>query len=383
MKILHCLYDDKFTDGTIRTYNCDSRHTNKYIVIDDRKVISSFKYIKCPDVTCLPSADFLKLAKEYDVVVLHSLQCMSLESIRRIPPVCRVIWYAWGFDFYCGGNPIVKINLYQAHTKKFFLLDIVLNHFRRILLYPRVQLERLSIRRALCRVDYFSGVFPYEYNLLKQSRPYIHAKPLDFYYGDVDFFVKDNVDYNIDRNRRDIILGNSGDPSNNHLDALLILKEVGIPKDSRIIIPLNYGSNPNYKKWITKKATTLFPNNVLILDHFLPLKDYLQLVSTCKVAIFNHERQQASDNILMQLMYGAKVYMPETSQAYHYLKRVGFRVFSLQKDIDGLMSGLSDDDIINNRMLLSKLYSSHTIVDRIKTINDIVSDDIIRHRKYV
>lgn len=378
MKILHCLYDDKFTDGTIRTYNCDCRHTNKYIVIDDDSKITSFQYIKSPDVNCLSSAQFLKVAQDYDVVVLHSLLCLPLDCIRRIPSTCKVIWYAWGFDFYCGGNPIVKINLYQPYTKKFFFFDNVVNRFRRVLLYPRVLLERLSIRRALCRIDYFSGVFPYEYELLRQSRPYIHAKQLDFYYGDVDFFVKDEVDYNVDRERNNIILGNSGDPSNNHLDALLKLKKVGIPKESKIIIPLNYGSNPKYKNWITKKATALFPNNVYILDHFLPLNDYLQLVSKCKAAIFNHERQQASDNILMQLLYGAKVYMSETSQAYHYLKKVGFKVFSLQKDIDSIMTGLSDEDIIHNRTLLSEYYASHTIVDRIKKINDFVSGDIKR-----
>lgn len=376
MNILHCLYDDKFTDGTIRTYNSDSRHINKYIVIDDSNTITGFKYIKSKDVTCLTSNQFLKLAEEYDVVILHSLLCLPLNYISKIPANCKVVWYAWGFDFYGGGNPIVRIKLYQKLTNRFLLKDNIINCVKRILLYPRVVLERILIKKAVCRIDYFSGVFPYEYDLLKESRPYLHAKSLDFYYGDVDFFVKDSVNYSVDKDRQNIIIGNSGDPTNNHLDALTQLSKISIPIKTKIIMPMNYGSNPDYIEWIKEKAMALYPNNVYILDHFLPFDEYVQLVSKCKVAIFYHERQQASDNILMQLMYGAKVYMSETSLAFQYLKRLGFKVFSLQSEIDSIMDELSDNDIIYNRELLVKHYSASTITNRIKVINDIIESDI-------
>ena len=374
MKILHCLYDDKFTDGTIRTYNSDTRHTNKYIVIDDSNSITSFKYIKSADVFCRTSSQFLQLANDYDVVILHSLLCLPLECIDKIPSSCKVVWYAWGFDFY--NNGIVKTKLYHYYTRRYFLVKNSFSFLKKNLLFYRRQKENYLKKRALYRIDYFSGVFPYEYELLKEAHPYIHAKPLDFYYGDVDFFVKDEVDYNINNKRQNIIIGNSGDPTNNHYDALLQLKRLNVAESTNIIIPLNYGRYPNYIKWVSKQARALFPQNAYILDKFLPLGEYLQLVSNCKAAIFFHERQQASDNILMQLMYGAKVYMSETSLAFQYLKKIGFKVFSLQKDIDSLMEGLSDSDIIYNRELLVQLYSASSIMKRIRVINEIIESDI-------
>jgi hypothetical protein len=90
------------------------------------------------------------------------------------------------------------------------------------------------------------------------------------------------------------------------------------------------------------------------------------------VAIYAHNRQQASDNIFLQLIYGAKVYMPETSLAYHYLKKIGLKVFSLEHDIGSWDEEISDADVMENRRILSSLYSSSKLLERIKKINDIL-----------
>lgn len=376
MKILHCVYDEKFLDGAIRTYNNDTRHINKYIAVSNEKKRKPFKYIKYEDVEILTEEAFLVKAHDYDVVILHSLNCLPLNLVSMIPACCKVVWYAWGFDFYCGSNAPVKVKLYHKKTHDYLALKLFYYKFKMYLLYFKELKARKALRNALNRIDYFSGVFPYEYDLLKRERPYIHAKPLDFYYGDVDFFVKNEVDPVIDRHRTNILIGNSGDPSNNHIDALLQLKSVSLPKDTRIIIPMNYGPNKDYIKWVSGQAQLLYPHNVFVLDRFLPLNEYLQLVSKCKAAIFFHERQQASDNIFMQLLYGAKVYMSETSKAYLYLKELGFKVFSLQKEAESIMEDFSDEDILHNRQLLARYYSAKTITERIEIINNTISSAI-------
>jgi hypothetical protein len=119
-------------------------------------------------------------------------------------------------------------------------------------------------------------------------------------------------------------------------------------------------------------ADSIFPKKVNALRQYMPLADYLNLTSNCRVAIYAHNRQQASDNIFLQLIYGAKVYMPETSLAYHYLKKIGLKVFSLEHDIGSWDEEISDADVMENRRILSSLYSSSKLLERIKKINDIL-----------
>jgi hypothetical protein len=90
-------------------------------------------------------------------------------------------------------------------------------------------------------------------------------------------------------------------------------------------------------------------------------------------AIFYHERQQASDNIFIQLQYGARVFMSETSLAYSYLKELGFHIYSLQKDLSLLYTPLSDEQVIENRRILVNNYSSWSLVQRINKIVDVLS----------
>lgn len=90
-----------------------------------------------------------------------------------------------------------------------------------------------------------------------------------------------------------ILLGNSGDMSNRHLQALdEIHRQFG--QDVRIVVPLGYP--PNNDAYITRiraTAETLFhQDQVELLTDKLEFTDYLQRVSQCDLGWFNFERQQ-------------------------------------------------------------------------------------------
>lgn len=371
MRIVHCLWDDKFMDGTIRVYESDKRHSNEYVFITKDPIHYTFKYIKSPKARAISLSEFNTLAEDCDVIVLHSFVCLANNVISNIPSKCRVIWYSWGFDIYNGVFPIVPIRLYNAETKEYIKKHRKKRKIKDLLSALK---ELLYFKKAISRVDFYSGVFPYEYELIKQYHPYFHAKKVDFYYGDTDFFIKEGISQIIDRDKFNILLGNSADPCNNHHDALTILSKIGLTEEAKIIIPLSYAGNKEYREWIKDYSESLFPGKVMPLIDYLPFDVYLKFVSSCKVAVFYHERQQATDNIFMQMLYGAKVFLSETSYAYQYLKKEGYVVFSLQSDYQELYSELSDDDIIRNRTLLAHNYSDRTIISRVKVINDIVCD---------
>lgn len=379
MRILHCLYDDKFMDGTIRVYESDKRHSNDYVLVSQPPEDYKFSSIKSEKVKVITPKAFLSIASNYDVVILHSFVCLNNYYIAKIPKKCKVVWYGWGFDMYGGQYPIVPIKLYSEETQEFvnnYSSKTVKGQGISFLSRAKRYFEKFWFNKAISRIDYFSGVFPYEYNLIKDQHPNFKAKIVDFYYGDVDFFIKDTVNSNIEHGKVNVIIGNSADSRNNHHDALTALAKVSLPKQSKIIIPLSYAGSEAYVKWVKDYADSLFPGRVIALLDYMPLQEYLEMISHCKVAIFYHERQQASDNIFMQMMYGAKVYMSETSLAYQYLKKEGFVVFSLQSDVDKLLDDLTDEMVMKNRKLLCEKYANHTILDRVIKINEQIEADI-------
>ena len=378
MRLLHCLFDDKFMDGTIRVYESDKRHSNEYVLVRRSPADYKFKYIKSDKVKVVTPKDFLSMASNYDVVILHSFDSLRNYYIAKIPRKCKVVWYGWGFDIYGGKSPIVPIKLYSEETNGFVKNINSSNNAKKqsFLTVLKKYIEKMWFNKAISRLDYFSGVFPYEYDLIKRYHPNFKAKKVDFYYGDVDFFIKDKVSSDIEHGKINVIIGNSADPRNNHHDALTALAKANLPMESKVIIPLSYAGPEEYVKWVKDYAESLFPGRVKALMDYMPLQEYLDLISHCKVAIFYHERQQASDNIFMQMMYGAKVYMSETSLAYQYLKKEGFVVFSLQSDADKMLEDISDDMVMKNRMLLCEKYANHTILDRVVKINQLIEDDI-------
>lgn len=380
MKILHCLFDDKFMDGTIRVYESDKSHTNKYVLVRRSPDNYKFMYVKSVNVEVITPKAFISMTLDFDVVILHSFACLKNYYIAKISKNCKVVWYGWGFDMYDGQHPIVPLRLFSEETKKFIennrspisakeIAVVFLNKIRN-------SIDTLWQNKAISRIDYFSGVFPYEYDLIKSKHPNFKAKKVDFYYGDVDFFIKDTVRNEIEHGKVNVIVGNSADPRNNHHDALTVLAKANLPKESKIIIPLSYAGTEEYVNWVKDYAESVFPGRVKALLDYLPLQEYLDLTSHCKVAIFYHERQQASDNIFMQMMYGAKIYMSETSLAYQYLKKEGFVVFSLQSDSDKLFEELTDEEVMKNRNLLCNKYSNHTILGRVVNINRQIEEDI-------
>lgn len=374
-RYLHCLLDDKFIDGAISLFDSDARVENDYVLFQTEKNTDGILRIRNPKATKDSIDNFLTRVINYDVVVLHDLKALPLDIIARIPASIKVVWLMWGFDFY--NNQICDINLYYRYTRNSQFLRLFLGYLKdKTVFWTK---EKRKYNDALSRVDYFSGVFPYEYNLLKQLKHYprIKAKPIDFYYGSTDFFVPEEPSAEIKNNYRNIIIGNSADLCNNALDVFELINNVlDVTALEHIIVPLSYGGNPGYISKVKKSGYSRWGEKFDPLDKYLPLSEYLSLVSNCKSAVFFHERQQASDNVFLQLLYGARVFMSESSQMYQFLKNQGYRVFSLRKDVSLINDPLPYEDVMINRRLLSNNYSSSKLVERVIRMNNEVVKDI-------
>ena len=161
MKIFHWVTDDKFIDDLIcvleYTKGCHS-HTYGIIGDADRHYFTYIKRKEC--IRIIRSCELLIALNGYDVIVLHGLRAGAYELLNMLPRSIKVVWFAWGYDLYTiptKNRPFIKIPLYRPLTKQ-----AIRNNLRGYLAEWHVELnylrDRMSIEKAISRVDYFSGV---------------------------------------------------------------------------------------------------------------------------------------------------------------------------------------------------------------------------------
>lgn len=101
-----------------------------------------------------------------------------------------------------------------------------------------------------------------------------------------------------------LLLGNSGDRSNNHISALTHIQNT-LGNKVRIIIPMGYPTNnENYIQQVEQHGKRLFcAENLQILRNKLSFNDYLALINECDLGYFNFERQQGIGTICLLIQH--------------------------------------------------------------------------------
>lgn len=138
-------------------------------------------------------------------------------------------------------------------------------------------------------------------------------------------------EYDIKPKKRDTIniqLGNSADPTNNHLEVLERLK-VYKDEDIKIFTPLSYGDQEHAQKVIAY-GKELFSDKFIPLTKFMPFEKYLEFLSEIDIAIFAHKRQQAMGNTITLLGLGKKVYMRSDISPWELFKNIDVKVFDVE-----------------------------------------------------
>ena len=367
MKIFHWVTDDKFIDDLIcvleYTKGC---HSHTYGIIGDADG-HYFTYIKRKEcIRIFRSCELLMALNSYDVIVLHGLRAGAYELLNMLPNTIKVVWFAWGYDLYTiptKNRPFIKIPLYRPLTKQ-----AIRNNLRGYLAEWHVELnylrDRMSIEKAISRVDYFSGVIPQEYEMMKRN-PFFKAKRLDFHYFSLNDEVSEINLKNPSPTGDNILIGNSGDPTNNHLDAFQYLRTIDI-LDKKIYVPLSYGGTERYREEVKSVGKKYWGDSFVPLDTFLPYEEYCKIISSCGNVVMFHERQQAMGNIRQGLWYGCKVFLSISGLPYRYYNNLGLQVFSVQHDLNAnrIDAPLLPVEVEQNRSkMIGEVSCSHFIND--------------------
>lgn len=118
-----------------------------------------------------------------------------------------------------------------------------------------------------------------------------------------------------------IQVGNSGTKENHHVEVFHLLKKW--KKQIEVIVPLSYG-NPNYIQETLAVGNELLGPAFHPLTKMMPLQEYTNLLSSCQVAVFNNDRQQAMGNINTALMLGTKLYLRNGTSMWEQYGQEGF-----------------------------------------------------------
>lgn len=201
----------------------------------------------------------------------------------------------------------------------------IIDDIKRIRYYTRkLQIEYKRKLLEIERIDYV--VLPKqandEYELLKRLYPTFRAKHV---YGlfDQNFDLARNMTMKSTYNYPyRILLGNSADPTNNHIDVMDYVDEVFLKSEIELFTALSYGDK-NSKKWVIDYGKKKFGEHFHPIVTFMDRQVYLDFLNSMDVVIMFHNRQQAVGNIMTALVLGKPVFMKSTNAVYKMLKKIG------------------------------------------------------------
>jgi len=373
LNILHIVSDDKFIDLLLPRYFFDGCE-NEIVYLKDEFTYKG-KYL---DITkwVMPFTkrfeDVFSEPSKFNIIIVYSLnnsKALFINSIQKKPVI---IWHFFGTEIY-NQTALSKYNYSQA-TKKIVTVNkkTILKEkakkvqvfFRRI--FNSNYTHQTEVEKAILAIDYFCWYNKDEYDYLKSHVPTLPEFlqfPVTTKYQELN---------SSERNKINILVGNSSAPQNNHLDTLLLLQKMQYKGE--VIVPFGYGDLA-YKEKLLQiiKGLTL---NIDVLEDFMAYKDYLDLLGTVTTAVFNSYRQMALGNIFILLCYGTKIYLSEKNPTYPWLKKIGFHIYSVEKDLEpGLISRdlkLDEEQMLHNKALYAKMTDNSLLNDFIQKLPKLV-----------
>lgn len=353
LRILHIIDDAKFIDYCRATYELEELQ-NTYMPYAE------------VDLSCLRT--------NYDFVFIHYLR-------RNYSPLLtgnyidtdRVIWVVWGADAFSLGR------FFNKHLMPLTWRYRIKNAFRKGLSYglkiavksamPSVFDQHPMNKEVLVSIRKIKNIIvlmPNDASALEQT----YGVKANFYhinYVDPIFTKQAHFEFN---NGDLILVGNSAEFTNNHLDALNLFTREEL-HGKKLLLPLSYGDSTQADV-VEAFAKRKFESQAIALRDFISFEEYLKLLSQCEIAIMPHIRQQAIGNTVKLLLQGTHIYFHSASSVYQFLKEKGFFVSRLE-DLT-LIAPLTYEQKAQNQQLALHWFGAATIHTKVRSLmNELTS----------
>ena len=313
MKTLHIVSYEKFLSHIIEASEEANQGQNRYIVCGAK---GNMAYTPPTGVLyrAVPHAFKLDAAARADIewcdaLFLHPLNRRTSVALTALRPQSVAVWCGMGGDYYKYWEKF-RNHLYLPQTAKIMrelrARDGIAGQIENWLptgMTSRLRLMNDPVCKIVDRVDFFCV---HEKDVALEYLPRFQGEILDeFGYYTYEAALSMGAP---PVEGTDILIGNSADPTNNHVDIFEHLRHVDL-NGRRIVLPLSYGST-DYADAVARRARSIFGDEgVTVLRDWLSIVEYNHVLSRCGTVIMNHCRGQAMGNICSMIIRGAHVHL--------------------------------------------------------------------------
>lgn len=330
MNILHVGHYDKFLPKHIKLTN---KHFNPdehlFLMMDKEKKVERVKAENVKYIGHKKLFSQMTLFYKADKIILHGLFEKRLLHLLFLNPwlIKKCYWMIWGGDLY---NYLANKDNRKKKNIEFF--------------------RRFVISRLPYFITYVRGDFE-----LAQKWYGAKGEMLECLMYESNLYSSIGGRRESYPNQVNILLGNSASLSNNHLEALDLLKNQDDQR-LRVFSPLSYGKESHRKK-VIQKGKSLFGERFEPITKMMPFEEYVAFLNNIDIAVFNHKRQQAMGNIITLLGLGKKVFMSSKVSSYRLFSNLGIKVFDVEKvDINpSFPESLENQEKVKNYFCKEKL----------------------------
>ncbi|MFW5795353.1 MAG: TDP-N-acetylfucosamine:lipid II N-acetylfucosaminyltransferase [Bacillota bacterium] len=351
MKHLHIMNDDKFIEPYIRLIEeYFNFREHKFIILSKN---SNNYYDKKENIFQYRSKkDFFKLMKDIysaENIFLHSLLRKVIIVFFFNPWFLRKAkWILWGGELYSYKKYVKKTKLKSRIYE--YMRSYVIKNVEGIITYIKGDFD-------LAKTWYNTDAVFYECIIYLSNIPSYNISKTNL-----------NINNNYSKEHIFIQVGNSADPSNNHVEILdKIKKNITQKNKIKIICPLSYGKEKEAEK-VIKYGKKEFGKDFVPLTEFMDLKTYNKLQSNIDIAIFNHKRQQAMGNILTLLYLGKKVYIRDDIVTWDFMQGNKLKVFSFNNLKEDLFKKIDAHIAKENRKKINSRFNIETFIEEWRNI---------------
>jgi dTDP-N-acetylfucosamine:lipid II N-acetylfucosaminyltransferase len=324
-KILHISTDEKFINPFIDVIDNNFNINNhQFIFLSKSNSLSNTNQ----HVTHInKKRQIIKLSyllNTSDKIILHGMFSHMLVNILFLQPwlLKKCYWVMWGGDLY-------------FPERKSWVKKQIIKKIKHFVTFLKGDFE--LVKKWYKAKGEMHNCFMYPSNLFKE------IPKLD----------------KVNGNRAiNIMIGNSADPTNNHIEILEKLRKFK-GQDISIYAPLSYGDD-RHAKLVTKKGKEIFGDKFITLTEFMDTDKYVEFLNNIDIAIFAHNRQQAMGNTISLLGMGKKVYMRNDITPCTFFSDIGVKVF----DFNNIDLITIKSEVMNENIKIIKSYFSEDKYNR-------------------
>lgn len=360
---LHLTHDNIFIDYIITAGEELCAGTNKFLIIQDEGVAISRIRSKNIYSAAYNSEKFWNIVgnlNQYKAVYIHWLYGDTARFVNSLPPSVKVVWCFWGGEGL--ELPGMLKDVYQPKSYQYFIdtkpgkikfeVKDLRGYWKKKKSVDHLYKENL---KAIRRVNYFAHYLERDYRTI-QKHTHFKAAFVPFFYAPLQEIVP--YELTVEDKGTDILLGNSDTLTNNHFEAIDLLKDTDLT-GRKIYCPLSY-ENGKYAADVASYGQSKLGDAFIPLRNYMPKEEYNKILSDCAFGVMNHNRSQALGNILVLLWGGAKVFMSEQSSLYRFLSGNGVLVFPFEESVKtksrNFFVKLSTEEIKFNRSKLEVVF---------------------------